>query len=537
MTKMLNAAEAYLERGLAVIPVNSEKRPYIKWTKYQTEKPTQGDIGRWWRKWPEAMIGIITGNLTNLFVLDCDSDERYAYVQSFFPESFMTPVSQTPRPGYHLYFSMPEENLTIAAGVKPDLDFRANGGYIIAPPSSANGNKHYQWLVDIKEISPQPIPSRLFLEIKQSLEKKAQAIQPKQNDYTILQKGHRDSDLFRIGMGMADGRIPEWMIRQTLERLAVVSEPPFDLKEIPSKVKSIMGRLERKERNIAEEVREYFAIQSGFTNIRDIQQTLGLTTREEKKYLAVILVRMQEEGLIEKYGKQRGVYRPVETNVEPMEFIEEEIFEFPVRLPFGLNDVCSIYPQNIIVVAGTKSAGKTALLLNMALINQDRMPVVYLNSEMHVNEWAVRLKNLGVRSKKDVKFTALKCHENFHDHITKEKKIWIVDYLEIHDNFFEIAKPIRQIHEKLQDGICIIALQKKFGQFLGRGAEFSMEKSRLYLSLDFLQDELCSKLTIIDAKASKLPQSATGLYKRIKIIHGANIEALDVEWRRDRGQR
>ena len=246
----------------------------------------------------------------------------------------------------------------------------------------------------------------------------------------------------------------------------------------------------------------------------------------------MILVRLQKEGLIEKYGEKRGCYRPVDTEESIMQFVEDEISEYPIKLPFGLNDICSIYPKNIIMIAGTKSAGKTAILLDIAIRNMHRNEVVYLNSEMGHKEWTVRLKNMGIKTADEIKFKGIECHSNFHDKINGGRKIYIIDYLEIHDNFFEIAKPIRQIHEKLEDGICIIALQKKYGQDLGRGAEFSMEKSRLYLTLDFLRDELCSKITIIDAKASKMPQSASGLFKKIKITHGSHIEVLTPQWLR-----
>ena len=58
------------------------------------------------------------------------------------------------------------------------------------------------------------------------------------------------------------------------------------------------------------------------------------------------------------------------------------------------------------------------------------------------------------------------------------------------------------------------------------------EKSRLYLTLDYLEDELCSKLTIVDAKTPKIPGGARGLWKRIKILNGANMQSLDATWRR-----
>ena len=60
-----------------------------------------------------------------------------------------------------------------------------------------------------------------------------------------------------------------------------------------------------------------------------------------------------------------------------------------------------------------------------------------------------------------------------------------------------------------------------------------MEKSRLYLSLDYLEEDQCSKLTIIDAKVPKVPGGTVrGLWKRIKILEGTIMHALDRDWRR-----
>jgi len=87
---------------------------------------------------------------------------------------------------------------------------------------------------------------------------------------------------------------------------------------------------------------------------------------------------LQAEKIIEKYGEQRGWYRTIDKhNDHEMEFIEGEVKEFDVALPFGLNKICSLYPKNIIIVAGSKGSGKTALLMNIALMNQDKHEVMY----------------------------------------------------------------------------------------------------------------------------------------------------------------
>lgn len=547
---LLDTALEYAEMGFSVIPIfaGKKKPSYIKWEPYQKEKATQDQIKEWWHKWPSANIGIVTGKISGICVVDLDKykeDYQQDVADEYFPDSILTPTAKSPSGGEHLYFKYPDvELLPGNAGKLPAIDLRADGNYIVAPPSQNGNGKRYQWVdgltfKDFQDLSFLPDLYLLYV-LKNNSSYIEGCSKSVVNDttqgninYKILQEGRRGADLFKIGMALGDGRCPRGMIEQILETLARSSNPPYQETELKPTVKSVMDRLSRKERNLAEEVREFFLLQKGYTNTTEIQQTLQITTKEEKKNLTVILNRLQGEGLIEKYGEKRGQYRPIEKTDTKMKFIEEDVYEYPVKLPFGLNDVCSLFPQNITMVAGSKSAGKTAFLLNLALLNQNRHEIVYLNSEMGDGEYTNRMKALGCTKESDIKFTMHEVHGNFHDYIDGSKKIWIIDYLEIHDKFFEIAQPIRQIHEKLKDGICFIGLQKKGSEKLGRGAEFSMEKARLYLSLDYIEDtECCTKLTIVDAKAPKMPSGCRGLSKRIKILGGSTMLELDKEWQR-----
>jgi hypothetical protein len=75
-TKKIDAALLYLtEKKYSVIPVRGDKRPYIKWEQYQKERATEEEVRGWWKKWPNAMIGIITGKISDLAVIDIDTDE------------------------------------------------------------------------------------------------------------------------------------------------------------------------------------------------------------------------------------------------------------------------------------------------------------------------------------------------------------------------------------------------------------------------------------------------------------------------------
>jgi len=66
--------------------------------------------------------------------------------------------------------------------------------------------------------------------------------------------------------------------------------------------------------------------------------------------------------------------------------------------------------------------------------------------------------------------------------------------MEIYENHFQIGEWFRRIYEKLNKGICIIAIQKKRNQDVGTGGDVTLQKPRLYLTMDY------NKLTIKKAK-------------------------------------
>ena len=541
----MEAALEYKRLGFSVIPVKKDKRPLIPWTEFQKRIPTANEIKQWWKDYPSANVGIVCGEVSNLFAIDCDSEDSFETVKKHIPQDLTYPIASTPRGGRHLLFSYPKgSNLTIAAGVIPNLDFRGNGGFVVAAPSVNDNGKGYAWIVKPTVNNIPPLPEQLLSFLLRRINNIIYSPYIKGNVvnsssfttkhyiyYNILQEGKRDNDLFHVANCLLKGNCEPEVAEQVLNILADNCNPPFPKNEIPAKIKSALNRVHARERNLADEVREYFLLQDGYTFIQDILQTLQITTKEEKKNLGVVLTRLVQDGIIEHYGEKRGCYRPITKNLKKMNFIDGPIPEFEVKLPLGLHDLVSIYKKNIIILAGDKSAGKSAMLLNIAHMNQDLHPVVYLSSEMVEEEWSVRLKKWGVKGANEIRYEMVECSGNFHNHIGPEHKIYIVDYLEIQDNFWEVGKFIRKIHDKLQEGICFIALQKKTNQLLGRGAEFSLEKARLYLTLDFMPLDRCSKLTIVDAKAPKLGENVRGYWKKLKIVDAIKLSTDDNTWR------
>lgn len=527
--KTLNAALMYREKGFSVIPIRQDKKPYIPWAEYQTRRATPEEIKGWWEKWPGANVAIATGELSGIFVIDCDDEEAYRKIQELLPDSLVTCVAKTPR-GYHIYFLYQKERrIGNTTNIFPGVDIRGEGGYIIAPPSINGDGMAYDWLdgLSIHDEDPAPAPESLYNKIVPlyrdgNVPDITERYETLRNVTMSLNEGCRDEAMFHIANSLIKGGMTEVNTHYVLDVIAQNCNPPFPKNEIQTKIKSAIQRAKRKERKIQDEVKEWIDVTSGYWNVTECNQALQCVTKEEKAAVRVAVHRLHKSGLIERHGNRNGCYRRVENDADPVDFLNAPTEEFPIKWPFELEEQSIIYPGNIIVVAGAKSAGKTAFLLNVVRENMYRHEIDYLNSEMGDTEFRKRLEFFDIPLNK-WRFNAYHRASNFADLITAEKKIFIVDFLEVTTDFWKVAQYIQEIHKKLKDGICIIALQKSDNKDMGRGGDFSKEKSRLYLSLDYLKEEKVNQIKIVDAKAWREDKNPRGLYRYYKLVKGCQF--------------
>ena len=107
--KLFTKAFEYSVRGYSIIPIqSSNKIPYIKsWKSYQKDPASDSQIEAWWKKNPKANIGIITGKISGITVVDIDKKKGQASTPlSAFPETYTV---RTPSGGYHLYYEYNKE--------------------------------------------------------------------------------------------------------------------------------------------------------------------------------------------------------------------------------------------------------------------------------------------------------------------------------------------------------------------------------------------------------------------------------------------
>jgi hypothetical protein len=74
MSELFDAAIDYAKRGFSVIPIKcKDKKPLIAWEQFQHRLVTEAEVKTWYLAWPEANVGIITGEISGLVVIDLDN--------------------------------------------------------------------------------------------------------------------------------------------------------------------------------------------------------------------------------------------------------------------------------------------------------------------------------------------------------------------------------------------------------------------------------------------------------------------------------
>jgi hypothetical protein len=144
------AALSYAERGWSVIPMlPNAKRPLVPWREFQQRRAGTAEIEAWFRRWPDANVGVVTGQISGLVVVDVDT--RHGGMSSLATaERVHGPLPGTVEAitgggGRHLYFVHPGRWTPNRVALRPGIDVRGDGGCVVAPPSLHPSGQHYAW--------------------------------------------------------------------------------------------------------------------------------------------------------------------------------------------------------------------------------------------------------------------------------------------------------------------------------------------------------------------------------------------------------
>jgi bifunctional DNA primase/polymerase-like protein len=143
---MLTLALQLATAGTPVFPCRPENKRPLTYNGFKSASVFPHVLRRWWLDWPDALIGMPTGERAGVWVLDMDAHK--GAVEADLPHPLPpTKTVRTRSGGKHFYFR--HVGLGCSPGRLPaGWDVRATGGYVLVP-----GNPGYTLEVDLPPAS------------------------------------------------------------------------------------------------------------------------------------------------------------------------------------------------------------------------------------------------------------------------------------------------------------------------------------------------------------------------------------------------
>lgn len=225
----------YRSIGWSPFPIKrADKTPLIKWEKYQTEIATEEEIRNWWQRFPDANIGIATGRVSGIVVVDVEAGGS---INGLSP----TVVANTGGGGYHFFYKHP--GIQIKNSVRelaPLTDIRGDGGYVVVSPSLHKSGKCYEWSIAPEEASFEDLPKWILEKCTTNVEQKRDW---KEFSTTSIGEGARNSTAASYAGKLLHDLSPElwesagWTSLRNWNNLQ--ANPPLPEKELRSVFESI----------------------------------------------------------------------------------------------------------------------------------------------------------------------------------------------------------------------------------------------------------------------------------------------------------
>ena len=243
---MMEIAIKYAEMGLAVFPVRQNKAPYTPHGCKDAKKDLRA-IKAWWKRYPDANIGIATGSISGgIVVIDIDIDEdkgvygdeslrEWESEHGELPETWR---AITGRGGYHIYYRS-DEKIKNATNLYPGIDIRGEGGYVVAPPSIHQNGNYYQWEYDPDDTDLHFADQQVMEFIKGS---NNESHKEKFKLPDRIKSGERNDTLFRYGCSLQAKGYSDEEILNKLEDANTRCDVPLQDDELTTIYNSVIEK-------------------------------------------------------------------------------------------------------------------------------------------------------------------------------------------------------------------------------------------------------------------------------------------------------
>lgn len=218
--------QSYIDIGWSVFPVkgpvygkdySDTKRPILPtWKPYQSRKPTPTEITEWLKKYPKMSIGLVTGPISGVFVVDIDSNE---WVKRFPDADFGTTWKSKSKRGCHYFYKWEDWMHTIKTtgseiGAINGFDIRGDGGYVVVPNEN-DPDRFWEFAPTDGDVEALPLFLRKFFEENVSRNKKSPVVPP-----ATITEGNRHSKFLSIVGKLHAARVTPSDMLQILVPLA-----------------------------------------------------------------------------------------------------------------------------------------------------------------------------------------------------------------------------------------------------------------------------------------------------------------------------
>ena len=256
----MDLIEKYISKGFSFFPLRKKsKKPLFDWAVYQTRRPTQEEVSDWRSKGLLNQVAIVCGAVSGIIVLDVDDPPTFeAWIKEHNYSMPPTPMVRTSGDKYHAYFKHPGGKIKNSVKKIPGADIKADGGYVVAPPSIHPNGAAYEWnefcgLTETDFADPLPwIQDFCEREVTAQVTLAGEDLLPPEEDWvTEAWKGvpttkRNDTAAKLAGFYLGRGD-PEPRVLETLRGWNLKNPEPLPDKEIQATVASI-GRKEARNR-------------------------------------------------------------------------------------------------------------------------------------------------------------------------------------------------------------------------------------------------------------------------------------------------
>lgn len=136
---IFKAALDFAKAGRPVFPLVPEGKAPLTPRGFHDATTAPDQIWQWWHNTPDAGLGLPTGD--GLAVLDVDTHSGGGIDPKAWPP---TRMAHTRSGGFHLYYAVDRPVPCSVGRVRPGVDVRGEGGYVVAPPTPG-----WEWANDL----------------------------------------------------------------------------------------------------------------------------------------------------------------------------------------------------------------------------------------------------------------------------------------------------------------------------------------------------------------------------------------------------